>query len=290
MKKVIFIGLGTMGYPMSGHLSKIDNIELTVFNRTVERAQQWQSEFNGNMCINLAKDIHDFEVIILCVGRDEDIAGIFFDNNKGIINHIKEGTVVIDHTTTSYDMAVNLANQLNQKNIHFMDAPVSGGEVGAQNGSLSVMAGGYEDTLKQMTPIIDSYSKSITYMGETGSGQLAKMANQICISGVLQGLSEALLFAEKNNLNIDKLLSAISKGAAGSWQMENRLKTMHKREFDFGFAIEWMIKDLAYTLDRAKKQHVDLGITHQVYEKYQYLNEKNCGHLDTSALIMYQEK
>lgn len=290
MQKVIFIGLGTMGYHMAGHLSKNTNVKLSVFNRTTKKARKWQDEFSGNIVTNLKEQIHLFDVIILCAGRDEDMNEIFFDDDNGIANNIKSYATVIDHTTISYDMTLNLANSLQKNAVNFIDAPVSGGEIGAINGTLSVMAGGDKNSIEKVEHIISSYSKNLTHMGKIGSGQLAKMANQICISGILQGLSEALIFAEQNNLDIEKLLSAISGGAAGSWQMENRLLTMHKREFYFGFAIKWMIKDLSYALKQAKSSNLDLELTEEVYNKYQDLSSRGCENFDTSALFLYKEK
>ncbi len=290
MQQAIFIGLGTMGYHMAGHLSKNNDVALSVFNRTAVKAKKWHDEFGGNIVTNLKEEIHTFDIIILCSGRDEDVAEIFFDEKNGIENNIKFSAIVIDHTTISYDMTSKLANSLKEKGVDFIDAPVSGGEIGAINGTLSVMGGGNKKSIEKVTSIIASYSKSFTNMGAIGSGQLAKMANQICISGVLQGLSEALIFAEKNNLDIEQLLSAISGGAAGSWQMENRLSTMHKREFDFGFAIKWMVKDLSYALSQAKSNNLDLELTQEVYNKYQNLSNKGCENFDTSALVLYKEK
>ena len=290
MKKIIFIGLGTMGYHMAGYLSKNYNIELSIFNRTTAKAEKWQKEFSGEVVSHLKDQIHNFDIIILCAGRDEDMEQIFFDKDIGIVNNIKTGAVVIDHTTISYDMAIKLANNLKNRNVDFIDAPVSGGEIGAQNGALTIMAGGDEKILNSVKPLLNFYAKNITFMGEVGSGQLAKMANQICITGVLQGLSEAIKFAKVNNLNIDKLLNAISGGAASSWQMENRAKTMFNDKFDFGFAIKWMIKDLSYALNQAQKYNIDLTLTREVYEKYQDLSKNGYENFDTSALILYKEK
>jgi 3-hydroxyisobutyrate dehydrogenase len=297
MQKIIFIGLGTMGYHMAGHLSKNTAIkngdfELSVFNRTIAKSQKWQNEFgnknDGKIVNSLKNEIYNFDIIILCAGRDEDMDEIFFDENIGIAKNIKSGAIVIDHTTISYEMASKLSDEISKQNAVFIDAPVSGGEIGAQNGVLSIMAGGCENSLNSVKHLLDSYAKSITFMGRVGSGQLAKMANQICITGVLQGLSEAITFAKQNNLDIDKLLSAISGGAAGSWQMENRGKTMFNEEFDFGFAIKWMIKDLSYALKSAEKSDLNLTLTKEVYEKYQQLAKNGCENFDTSALILHK--
>jgi len=203
--------------------------------------------------------------------------------------YLKKGSIFIDHTTTSFKLAKHLNESLKSKNIAFIDAPVSGGEAGAINGVLSVMAGGDAHILDACDSIIKTYSKSITLMGDSGSGQLAKMVNQICIAGLLQGLSEGLLFAESENLNMDKLLSAISGGAAQSWQMVNRGKTMHQREFDFGFAIKWMVKDLGYCLDQADGNNTKLTFTQEVYDRYTNLMDKGHTYSDTSALMMFDE-
>ena len=210
-------------------------------------------------------------------------------SDDGMMPYLKKGSIFIDHTTTSFKLAKHLNESLKDKNISFIDAPVSGGEAGAINGVLSVMAGGDAHILDACDSIIKTYSKSITLMGDSGSGQLAKMVNQICIAGLLQGLSEGLLFAESENLNMDKLLSAISGGAAQSWQMVNRGKTMHQREFGFGFAIKWMVKDLGYCLDQADGNNTKLTFTQEVYDRYTNLMDKGHTYSDTSALMMFDE-
>ena len=210
-------------------------------------------------------------------------------SEQGMLPHLKKGSIFIDHTTTSFKLAKHLNESLKSKEIAFIDAPVSGGEAGAINGVLSVMAGGDADILETCEAIIKTYSKSITLMGGPGSGQLAKMVNQICIAGILQGLSEGLLFAESENLDIDKLLSAISGGAAQSWQMVNRASTMHKREFDFGFAIKWMVKDLGYCIDQAKGNNTNISFTQEVYDRYVDLMDKGHTYSDTSSLMMFEE-
>jgi 3-hydroxyisobutyrate dehydrogenase len=210
-------------------------------------------------------------------------------SSDGIYKHLKKGSVLIDHTTTSYKLAKKLNESLQKIDVGFIDAPVSGGEGGAINGALSVMAGGNQQTLDSVEYLIDSYSKNISYMGNSGYGQLAKMVNQICIAGVLQGLSEGLLFAESEGIDMDSLLSAISGGAAQSWQMVNRAETMHDRDFDFGFAIKWMVKDLGYCLDRAKDNKTQLPLASQVYDRYVFLMNNSHDRSDTSALILYEE-
>ena len=210
---------------------------------------------------------------------------VFADD--GLYPHLKEGAIFIDHTTTSFKLAKHLNESLQEKNIAFIDAPVSGGEAGAVNGILSVMAGGDKAVLESSESLIRTYSKNITHIGQSGSGQLAKMVNQICIAGLLQGLSEGLLFAESENIDMKSLLLAISGGAAQSWQMDNRAQTMHQREFDFGFAIKWMVKDLGYCIDQAKSNNSDLGFTKEVYERYVSLMDKGHAYSDTSALMLF---
>ena len=250
-KNVTFIGLGTMGYPMAGHLSNSDLFNVTVFNRSSDKSAKWSNEYKGSVAKTIEDAVSDADVVITCTGRDEDMMEIVFSEN-GMLAYLKSGSIFIDHTTTSCKLAKHLNKSLQSKGIDFIDAPVSGGEAGAVNGELTVMAGGDKAILESCDSLIKTYSKSITLMGEAGAGQLAKMVNQICIAGVLQGLSEGLLFAEAENLDMDKLLSAISGGAAQSCQMVNRGKTMHNREFDFGFAIKWMVKDLGYCIEQAK--------------------------------------
>ena len=287
-RNVTFVGLGTMGYPMAGHLSGSELFNVSVFNRTSEKSSQWGEEYEGRVALTIEDAVKDADVVITCTGRDEDMMEIVFSDD-GMMPYLKKGSIFIDHTTTSFKLAKHLNESLKSKNIAFIDAPVSGGEAGAINGVLSVMAGGDAHILDACDSIIKTYSKSITLMGDSGSGQLAKMVNQICIAGLLQGLSEGLLFAESENLNMDKLLSAISGGAAQSWQMVNRGKTMHQREFDFGFAIKWMVKDLGYCLDQADGNNTKLTFTQEVYDRYTNLMDKGHTYSDTSALMMFDE-
>ena len=287
-RNVTFVGLGTMGYPMAGHLSRSELFNVSVFNRTSEKSAQWGEAYEGRIALTIKDAVKDADVVITCTGRDEDMMEIVFSDD-GMMPYLKKGSIFIDHTTTSFKLAKHLNESLKDKNISFIDAPVSGGEAGAINGVLSVMAGGDAHILDACDSIIKTYSKSITLMGDSGSGQLAKMVNQICIAGLLQGLSEGLLFAESENLNMDKLLSAISGGAAQSWQMVNRGKTMHQREFDFGFAIKWMVKDLGYCLDQADGNNTKLTFTQEVYDRYTNLMDKGHTYSDTSALMMFDE-
>jgi len=285
-RNVTFIGLGTMGYPMAGHLSKSSLVNLRVFNRTMEKALKWNEEFEGEVVTSLEEAVSGADVVITCTGRDEDMMEIVFADD-GLYPHLKEEAIFIDHTTTSFKLAKHLNESLQEKNIAFIDAPVSGGEAGAVNGILSVMAGGDKAVLELSESLIRTYSKNITHIGQSGAGQLAKMVNQICIAGLLQGLSEGLLFAESENIDMKSLLLAISGGAAQSWQMDNRAQTMHQREFDFGFAIKWMVKDLGYCLDQAKSNNSDLGFTKEVYERYVSLMDKGHAYSDTSALMLF---
>ena len=287
-KNVTFIGLGTMGYPMAGHLSNSDLFNVTVFNRSSDKSAKWSKEYKGSVAKTIEDAVSDADVVITCTGRDEDMMEIVFSEN-GMLAYLKSGSIFIDHTTTSCKLAKHLNKSLQSKGIDFIDAPVSGGEAGAVNGVLTVMAGGDKAILESCDSLIKTYSKSITLMGEAGAGQLAKMVNQICIAGVLQGLSEGLLFAEAENLDMDKLLSAISGGAAQSWQMVNRGKTMHNREFDFGFAIKWMVKDLGYCIEQAKGNQTNLTFTQEVYDRYINLMDKGHTYSDTSALMVFEE-
>ena len=287
-KNVTFIGLGTMGYPMAGHLSKSGLFNVCVFNRSSEKSSKWADEYEGVIASSMKDAVKNADVVLTCTGRDEDMMEIVF-SDEGVFPHLKKGSIFIDHTTTSFKLAQHVNESLKSKDIAFIDAPVSGGEAGAINGVLTVMAGGDANILESCDSIIKTYSKSITLMGNSGSGQLAKMVNQICIAGLLQGLSEGLLFAESENLDIDKLLSAISGGAAQSWQMVNRGSTMHKREFDFGFAIKWMVKDLGYCIDQAKGNKTNLSLTQEVYDRYVNLMDKGHTYSDTSALMMFEE-
>ena len=287
-KNVTFIRLGTMGYPMAGHLSKSGLFNVCVFNRSSEKSSKWADEYEGVIASSMKDAVKNADVVLTCTGRDEDMMEIVF-SDEGVFPHLKKGSIFIDHTTTSFKLAQHVNESLKSKDIAFIDAPVSGGEAGAINGVLTVMAGGDADILESCDSIIKTYSKSITLMGNSGSGQLAKMVNQICIAGLLQGLSEGLLFAESENLDIDKLLSAISGGAAQSWQMVNRGSTMHKREFDFGFAIKWMVKDLGYCIDQAKGNKTNLSLTQEVYDRYVNLMDKGHTYSDTSALMMFEE-
>jgi len=287
-KNVAFIGLGTIGFPMAGHISKSNLFNLKVYNRTPEKGREWSKDYEGEVVSSIKEALIDADFIVTCTGRDEDMMEIVF-SEQGMISHLKKGSIFIDHTTTSYKLAKHLNESLASKGVAFIDAPVSGGEAGAINGVLSVMVGGSKASLEESNELISTYSKNVTYMGESGKGQLAKMVNQICIAGLLQGLSEGLLFAEAENLDMDSLLSAISGGAAQSWQMVNRAETMHQGEFDFGFAIKWMVKDLGYCIDQSSTNNSNLGFTKDVYDRYVNLMDKGHAYSDTSALILFDQ-
>jgi 3-hydroxyisobutyrate dehydrogenase len=281
--KVSFIGLGVMGYPMAGHLVKA-GFEVCVFNRTTEKAQRWANEYAGQYAESVAECVKDADVVAVCVGNDDDVRQMT-TAEQGAIASMKSGSVLVDHTTTSATLAEELGAACESAGIRFMDAPVSGGQAGAENGVLTIMCGGDAQTFDVLQPLFDAYGKSSVLMGDVGQGQRAKMVNQVCIAGVLTGLSEGLLLAQKSGLDIPSLVDCLKNGAAGSWQMENRAKTMDKDQYDFGFAIDWMIKDLGFCLDEAQKQGIELPLTLQSIERYRALSESGEGRSDTSVLF-----
>ncbi|MGF1772712.1 NAD(P)-dependent oxidoreductase [Vibrio wakamikoensis] len=281
--KVSFIGLGVMGYPMAGHLVKA-GFEVCVFNRTTEKAQRWANEYAGQYAESVAECVKDADVVAVCVGNDDDVRQMT-TAEQGAIASMKSGSVLVDHTTTSATLAEELGAACESAGIRFMDAPVSGGQAGAENGVLTIMCGGDAQTFDALQPLFDAYGKSSVLMGDVGQGQRAKMVNQVCIAGVLTGLSEGLLLAQKSGLDIPSLVDCLKNGAAGSWQMENRAKTMDKDQYDFGFAIDWMIKDLGFCLDEAQKQGIELPLTLQSIERYRALSESGEGRSDTSVLF-----
>jgi 3-hydroxyisobutyrate dehydrogenase len=274
-KNVSFLGLGVMGYHMAGHLSKA-GYNVTVYNRTESKADKWLSEFKGNKELTPKEAVKDSKIVFACVGNDNDIKEVCTGIN-GAFEGMSAGTIFVDNTTASADIARFLNLKAKEHNISFLDAPVSGGEAGAVNGMLTVMVGGEIDIFNQSKPYIEAFSQAVTLMGETGAGQLTKMVNQICIAGLLQGLSEGVKFGMLSGLDIKKVVEVISKGAAGSWQMENRAETMSKDEFDFGFAIELMHKDLQICIDESNKNKANLPITKLIDQGY----NRN----DTSSLI-----
>ncbi|MBI04762.1 MAG: oxidoreductase [Pelagibacteraceae bacterium] len=288
MQNVSFIGLGVMGYPMAGHLQK-KGYNVKVFNRTDSKAIKWVEEFGGQKVNTPSEVCSTAEIIFMCVGRDEDIIEIM-DGNNGILSSAKEGTIIVDHTTASAEIARTYFQKLKKINIGFLDAPISGGQAGAENGVLSIMIGGEKKYFELVKPVLKSYGKSIELIGPSGSGQIAKMINQICIAGLVQGLSEAMAFGKKANVDMEKVLSVISKGAAQSWQMENRYRTMLDGKFDYGFAVDWMRKDLSICFREAKKNGASLPIT-EIVDKYYEEVQKNGGNrFDTSSLITLVDK
>lgn len=281
--KVSFLGLGVMGYPMAGHLTKA-GFEVTVYNRTHEKALKWATEYEGTAVSTVAEAVEGADVVLVCVGNDDDVRSVVTADNGAIAN-MKPGTILVDHTTTSATLAEELLEAAKAKGVSFMDAPVSGGQAGAENGVLTVMCGGAEQDFSNMQPVFNAYAKSSVLMGEAGQGQRAKMVNQICIAGVLSGLSEGLLLAEKSGLDIATVVDCLKHGAAGSWQMENRANTMAQNQFDFGFAIDWMIKDLGFCLDEAQRHQLKLPLTQESFDSYKALSQKGEGRMDTSVLI-----
>ena len=280
---VAFIGLGVMGYNMAGHLKK-NNFNTTVYNRTTSVANKWVKEFSGISKKTPGQAAYDADIVFICVGRDEDLISVM-EGPDGIINNIKDSTIIVDHTTASADIARKYYKKATEGNFSFLDAPVSGGQAGAENGILSVMVGGDENQFNIAKPVMSAYGKTIELIGPAGSGQLAKMINQICIAGLVQGLSEAMAFGKKAKLDMEKVLQVISNGAAQSWQMENRYKTMLKGEYQFGFAVDWMRKDLSICFNEAEKNRASLPIT-KIIDKYYKEIQKNGGsRYDTSSLM-----
>ena len=288
IKNVSFVGLGVMGYPMAGHLQK-NGYNVTVFNRTESKAKKWVEEYGGQMGKTPNEASLNAEIVLLCVGRDEDIIEVM-EGDNGILSSAKEGLIIVDHTTASAEIARTYFAKLQKRNVAFLDAPISGGQAGAENGALSIMIGGEENDFEVVKPVLQSYGKAIELIGPSGSGQIAKMINQICIAGLVQGLSEAMAFGKKAKVDMEKVLSVISKGAAQSWQMENRYRTMIDGKFDYGFAVDWMRKDLSICFNEAKKNGASLPIT-EIVDKYYKEVQKNGGNrLDTSSLMTLVDK
>ena len=288
VKNVSFVGLGVMGYPMAGHLQK-NGYNVTVFNRTESKAKKWVEEYGGQMGKTPNEASLNAEIVFMCVGRDEDIIEVM-EGDNGILSSAKEGLIIVDHTTASAEIARTYFAKLQKRNVAFLDAPISGGQAGAENAALSIMIGGEENDFEVVKPVLQSYGKAIELIGPSGSGQIAKMINQICIAGLVQGLSEAMAFGKKAKVDMEKVLSVISKGAAQSWQMENRYRTMIDGKFDYGFAVDWMRKDLSICFNEAKKNGASLPIT-EIVDKYYEEVQKNGGNrLDTSSLMTLVDK
>lgn len=284
-QRVAFIGLGVMGYPMAGYLSKA-GYETKVYNRTKAKADKWAAEYNGIACETPREAAEGCDIVFTCVGNDNDVRSVVY-GEEGLLVGLKAGAVLVDHTTTSAELAVELADACKKVGNHFIDAPVSGGQAGAENGVLTIMCGGEPSVFDHVAPVMDVYAKQITLLGENGQGQRCKMVNQICIGGILQGLSEALLLAQKkkSGLDIEQVVETLKHGAAGSWQMENRATTMAQDKFDFGFAIDWMRKDLGFCLEEAERVGLELPLTKMVDEQYAGLQREGLGRMDTSVLI-----
>ena len=281
--KVAFIGLGVMGYPMAGHVLRA-GLEICVFNRNAARAEQWCVEHGGDMAPTPADAAKNADVVLVCVGNDDDVRAVVLGEN-GALASMKPGAILVDHTTASAELARELAEVAQQQGKQFLDAPVSGGQAGAENGALTAMIGGNPSTYDLAKPVIDCYSRFSKLLGPAGHGQLAKMVNQICIAGVVQGLAEGLSFAMRAGLEGEALIETISKGAAGSWQMENRYQTMLQDQYEFGFAVDWMRKDLGIALAEAAKNGAELPVTALVDRFYQEVQAAGGGRWDTSSLL-----
>ena len=282
-KHVAFIGLGVMGYPMARHLFNAGH-EVTVYNRTPSKSEQWVAENGGTRQLTPREAAVEAEIVFLCVGNDDDVRSVVL-GTEGVLTAMSSGTLIIDHTTASAKLARELEATCMKKDVGFLDAPISGGQAGAESGTLTVMCGGEEKWFELSKPVIESYSHTCNLIGPSGSGQLTKMVNQICIAGVLQGLSEALEFGRRSDLDLELVLQTISSGAAGSWQMENRGTTMTRDEFEFGFAVDWMRKDLDIVIQEAERIGAPVEITKLVDAFYAEIQTNGGGRLDTSSLV-----
>jgi len=285
MAKVAFLGLGIMGYPMAGHLQKKGGHEVTVYNRNAAKAAQWTKEYGGKSASTPREAAAGADVVLMCVGNDNDVRSVVYGDN-GALAGTKKGAILVDHTTDSAILARELYAACKDKGVDFVDAPVSGGQAGAVNAQLGIMCGGDEAVFARAKPVLDIYAKSCVLIGEAGAGQLTKMVNQIAIAGLLQGLSEALNFGKKAGLDMEKVIAVISKGAAGSWQMENRWKAMNEVKFDgFGFAVDWMRKDLGICLEEAKKNGARLPSTAMIDQFYAQVQARGGARWDTCSLM-----
>ncbi|HET9149879.1 MAG TPA: NAD(P)-dependent oxidoreductase [Alphaproteobacteria bacterium] len=282
-RSVAFIGLGVMGFPMAGHLAA-KGFAVAVYNRTRGKAEAWAKTFQGRVAATPAEAAEGADLVMACVGNDDDVRAIALGAD-GALAGMKRGAVFVDHTTASADLARELAGAAAEKGLGFLDAPVSGGQAGAENGVLTVMVGGEEAAFARAKPAIETYAHAVTLMGPAGAGQLTKMVNQICIAGLVQGLAEGIAFAQRAGLDPDRVVDVISKGAAGSWQMENRGRTMAQGKFDFGFAVDWMRKDLAICMSEARRNGARLPVAALVDQFYAAVQERSGGRWDTSSLI-----
>ena len=282
-RNVAFVGLGVMGYPMAGHLAAAGHA-VRVYNRTETRAEAWVAEHGGTAAPTPAAAAAGADFVFVCVGNDDDVRSVTL-GAEGVLSGMSEGAILVDHTTASADLARELAAAGAARGVGFLDAPVSGGQAGAENGQLTIMVGGAPDTFAAAEPVMDCYARAVRLMGDAGAGQLTKMVNQVCIAGVLQGLSEGLHFAEKAGLDVDAVVEVIGKGAAQSWQMDNRAGTMGRREFEFGFAVQWMQKDLDMTLQAARRLGARMPLTALVDQFYADVAAMGGARWDTSSLI-----
>ena len=286
MAKVAFLGLGVMGYPMAGHLLKKGGHDVTVYNRSAAKAQQWAKEYGGKQAATPREAAKDCEFVMMCVGNDDDVRSVVYGDN-GALAGMKKGAILVDHTTASALVAREIHAKAKERGIGFVDAPVSGGQAGAQNGQLGIMCGGDPEVFAKAKPVIDVYAKLAALIGGPGAGQLTKMVNQICIVGLAQSLAEALAFAKRNNLDLEKVVSVISKGAAQSWQMENRWKPMSELKAEgFGFAIEWMRKDMGICLAQAKQSGARLPVAALVDQFYAHLEARGGKRWDSTASLI----
>lgn len=281
--RTAFVGLGVMGYPMAGYLSQ-QGFDVTVYNRTSSKARQWCEEYSGKAADTPAEAARNADIVFTCVGNDDDVREVIL-GESGVLKGMSPGSIIVDHTTASATIAREIADVAATRSIGFLDAPLSGGQAGAENGQLTIMVGGDEGIFERARPVMDCYARAITLIGPVGSGQLAKMVNQICIAGVVQGLAEGLNFAKRSDLDIAKVIEAISKGAAQSWQMENRWQTMSNNEFEFGFAVDWMRKDLAIAIEEAQRNGAQLQMTELVDRFYAEVQQLGGNRWDTSSLI-----
>jgi 3-hydroxyisobutyrate dehydrogenase len=284
MAKVAFVGLGVMGYPMAGHLKNKGGHDVTVYNRTAAKADKWVAQYGGKSAPTPKAAAAGQDLVMICVGNDNDLREVTLGDN-GVHAGAGKGSIVVDHTTASAAIARELHAEAKKRGFDFIDAPVSGGQAGAENGVLTVMCGGDEAPFAKAEKVIAAYARACNLLGSPGSGQLAKMVNQICIAGTVQGLAEGLHFAQKTGLDIEKLIATISKGAAQSWQMENRYKTMVAGKFDFGFAVDWMRKDLSICLDESRRNGAHLPVAALIDQFYSEVQKMGGKRWDTSALI-----
>jgi 3-hydroxyisobutyrate dehydrogenase/2-hydroxy-3-oxopropionate reductase len=289
MAKVSFIGMGVMGYPMAGHLKLKGGHDVTVYNRTSAKAEAWAKQYDGKFAPTPAEAAKGADFVFTCVGNDDDLRSVT-TGESGVLSTMKPGSVLIDNTTASAEVARELYAAAKEKGVGFIDAPVSGGQAGAENGVLTVMCGGDEAVFEKARPVIDAYARMVGLMGSAGAGQLTKMINQICIAGIVQGLAEGIHFGKQAGLDIEKVVEVISKGAAGSWQMENRHKTMNSGKYDFGFAVDWMRKDLGIVLDEARRNQAKLPLTALVDQFYGDVQAMGGNRWDTSSLLARLDK